>query len=123
MPTRPYRILSRNLDQRLGAEAAWHRAIEIIRKSARGQGASQVLTRALRSARDEHLDELRADLLRFRDLGNVELVRELDKKIASITKHADIEIARRTRPKVLRSGGALRSDRDTKSPGSSRTRK
>ena len=123
MPTRPFRILSRNLDQRLGAEAAWKRAIEIIRKSARGQGASQVLMRALRSARDEHLAELRAGLLRFRDLGNVELVRELDKKIESITKQADIEIARRTRPRVSRSGGALRSDRDTKSPGSSRTRK
>jgi hypothetical protein len=33
MPTRPYRILSRNLYQRLGARAAWDRAIEIIRKS------------------------------------------------------------------------------------------
>jgi hypothetical protein len=123
MPTRPFRILSRNLDQRLGAEAAWKRAIEIIRKSARGQGASQVLMRALRSARDEHLAELRADLLRFRDLGNVELVRELDKKIESMTKQADIEIARRTRPRVSRSVGALRSDRALKSPGSSRTRK
>src|SRR5713226_911530 len=47
MPTRPYRILSRNLDQRLGAEAAWNRAVEIIRKSALGRDASQVLMRAL----------------------------------------------------------------------------
>ena len=123
MPARPYRILSRNLDQRLGAEAAWKRAIEIIRKSARGQGASQVLMRALRSARDEHVAELRADLLRFREPGNVELVRELDKKVESMTKQADTEIARRTRPRPSRSGGALRSDRDTKSAGSSRARK
>lgn len=109
MPTRPYRILSRNLYQRLGAEAAWDRAIEIIRKSERGQRAAQVLMRTLSNSLD-------------RD--SVELVRELDKQIESMIKDADIEIAvRKGRRRVPRSAGEERSHRETKSPGSPRTPK
>ena len=78
MPTRPYRILSRNLYQRLGARAAWDRAIEIIRKSELRRVDAQALMRTQRNARDEHLAEIKACLGGYRDLGDVELIPDLD---------------------------------------------
>jgi hypothetical protein len=90
MPTRPYRILSRNLYQRLGARAAWDRAIEIIRKSELRRVDAQALMRTQRNARDEHLAEIKASLGGYRDLGDVELIPDLDTRIKSTTKGASV---------------------------------
>jgi hypothetical protein len=125
MPTRPYRILSRNLYQRLGARAAWDRAIEIIRKSERGRGAAQALMRTLRNARDEHLAEIKADLGRYQDLGDVEMIPELDTRIESMTKEADTQIAdsKKGRRRTSISPSVPRRDIRTNPGRSSRARK
>lgn len=121
MPTSPYRNLSRKLHQRVGATAAWDRAVEIIRKLERGRDATKVVMHALMKARDEHLAEIKAYNGGYQDLRDVELGPELDTRIDSMTKKADVEIAA-TKGRISRSAGGPRSSK-TNAPGSSRTPK
>lgn len=125
MPTKPFRILSRNLYQGLGARAAWDRAIEIIRESERGRVAAQALMRTLRKARDEHLAEIKADVDRYRDLGDDELIPELDTRIKSMPKEADRQIAdsNKNRRRTSKSASKPRSNGRTNPERSSRARK
>jgi len=74
----------------LGARAAWDRAIEIIRKSELRRVDAQALMRTQRNARDEHLAEIKACLGGYRDLGDVELIPDLDTRIKSTTKEASV---------------------------------